>query len=296
VSVEQRLEEIIRSAYPSLKPAEKAVADYFLARPTEIPFESNGTIAARVGVSEMSVIRFIRSLGFKSLRDLKEKLRERFADGPWDLDDVMERFHVHPAGMDHLQRSLELQLNAIVRAYQLTVTDQWNDIVALLAHSQNIFVTGFQTSKGHALDFVSRLAYARTGAIFVEGTTGTFSEILESDASTSVLMIVDTYRYARRSFLLANAARTAGIPLIIVTDKYAEWGQQLTPFVLAGYTQVSTFFDSGAAIETLLGLLIDSVAVKLGAKAEEQYARMARHRDYFQEFQDVLPSRNKSEK
>ncbi|MDY0870742.1 ATP-binding cassette domain-containing protein [Dongia rigui] len=253
-------------------------------RPHAIAFETGLSIADRVGVSEMSVIRFIRSLGYRNLRDLKNATRGKISGDHPDVDNAMERFQVHHDG---LAESLKLELKAVVKAYELTGTKEWAGAVDLLATRRTVFVCGFQASKGLALDFANRLKYARPGVHFAEGTAGTFSEVLQAPAKESCLVLFDTIAYARKSMMLARKAQEKKLPIVIVTDMFSHWAHDFTDLVLEGHTYVKTFWDSSASISVIVNLLINSVATKLGRKAEDNFREMVEYGDYFEEFEKV---------
>lgn len=61
----------IKSALPSLLPAERKVADYVLANSEDVLAQSVGEVAAGAGVSEATVVRFCRTVGFLGFADLK---------------------------------------------------------------------------------------------------------------------------------------------------------------------------------------------------------------------------------
>ncbi|WP_162913228.1 MurR/RpiR family transcriptional regulator [Rhodospirillaceae bacterium SYSU D60014] len=281
------LEETLRKRSHEFTPAERAIAAYLRENFSSIPFETGASIATSAGVSEMSVIRFIRSLGFANLRELKDRLRASYPEEEQIVDDVLDRFQVRHDDVDHLRTSLELELCAVLKAYELVATDRWQKIVDLLTRRRFIHVAGFQATKGTALDFANRLKYARSGVRFAEGSAGTYSEVLESDPKESCLVLVDTVAYARRAPLLARKAKEMGLPVVIVTDRFSHWAYEFTDLVLEGYTHVKTFWDSTASLNVILNLLINSVAARLGAKAEDRFRLLGEFGDYFQEFERV---------
>ncbi len=66
-SAHQRIEQL----YPRLSRSEKRVADHVLAAADQVVYESISQCAEASGVSEPTVIRFSRSLGFGGYQDLK---------------------------------------------------------------------------------------------------------------------------------------------------------------------------------------------------------------------------------
>jgi DNA-binding MurR/RpiR family transcriptional regulator len=269
------LEAILRARMEELSPSEQSVAGYMLDNVQMLPFETGASIAQAAGVSEMTVSRFVRGLGFDNLRDLKSRLRVSMTEKESDVDDYMARFQTRDDHSAALQESLKLDLEAVVKAYALTASDLWDEAAAALAGARTVYVVGFQASKGLALDFASRLLWARPNVVFVENTSGTFGEIVLADPRDSLVVLVDTAAYAARGVKLAGRLKELDMPLIIVTDKFSHWAFSYTRFVFEAHTHVRTFWDSTAGISVVLNLLIDSVATRLGPKAGENFARMS---------------------
>jgi DNA-binding MurR/RpiR family transcriptional regulator len=269
------LEGILRARMEDLSPSEQSVAGYMLDNAQMLPFETGTSIAQAVGVSEMTVSRFVRGLGFDNLRDLKNRLRVSIAEKESDVDDYMARFQTRDDHSAVLQESLRLDIEAVVKAYALAKSDLWGEAATALAGAGTVYVVGFQASKGLALDFASRLLWARPNVIFVENSSGTFGEIITADPRDSLVVLVDTAAYAVRGVKLAGKLKELDMPLIIVTDKFSHWAFSYTRFVFEAHTHVRTFWDSTAGISVVLNLMIDTVATRLGPKARENFSKMS---------------------
>jgi DNA-binding MurR/RpiR family transcriptional regulator len=269
------LEGILRARMEDLSPSEQSVAGYMLDNAQMLPFETGTSIAQAVGVSEMTVSRFVRGLGFDNLRDLKNRLRISIAEKESDVDDYMARFQTRDDHSAVLQESLRLDIEAVVKAYALAKSDLWGEAATALAGAGTVYVVGFQASKGLALDFASRLLWARPNVIFVENSSGTFGEIITADPRDSLVVLVDTAAYAVRGVKLAGKLKELDMPLIIVTDKFSHWAFSYTRFVFEAHTHVRTFWDSTAGISVVLNLMIDTVATRLGPKARENFSKMS---------------------
>jgi len=278
------LEAILRARMSDFSPSEQSLAAYMLDNIQTLPFETGSSIAQAVGVSEMTVSRFVRALGFENLRDLKNRLRITVAEKDSDIDDYMARFQMRDGRQQVLQESLRLELDAIVKAYALTTTEIWDEAAGILAKMRTIYVVGFQASTGLAMDFASRLLWARPNVIFVDNASGTFGEIITADPKHSLVVMVDTASYAARGIKLAEKLKSMEMPLIIVTDKFSHWAFAYTRFVFEAHTHVKTFWDSTASLSAVLNLMIDAVATKLGPKAKRNFAMMSDMGSLFGEF------------
>lgn len=278
------IDAILRARMPDFSPSEQSLASYILDNVQILPFETGSSIAQAVGVSEMTVTRFVRGLGFENLRDLKKRLRVAVAEKDSEVDDYMARFQMREGRQQVLQESLRLELDAIVKAYALTTTGVWDEAASLLVKARTIYVVGFQASKGLAMDFASRLLWARSNVIFIDNASGTFGEIINADPKQSAVVLVDTASYATRGIKLAEMLKSMEMPLVIVTDKFSHWAFAYTRFVFEAHTHVKTFWDSTASLSVVLNLLIDAVATKLGPKAKRNFAMMSDMGSLFGEF------------
>lgn len=264
------LDARLRAGWLRFARAEQAIARYLLDNMDEVPFETGAVIASAAGVSEASVARFVRRLGFSDLKELKRDLRHSNRIRGARLDNAEARFRIGGAEQERLARSLRMEQEAMAAAYELAHGKVWDRMVTLLTEADQVNCVGFQAVKGLALDFSTRLRWVRGGVRFAEGIGGTYSEILTEDPRRSCVVMVDTAEYAAMTFALAAEIKRRGIPLIVVTDRYSHWAQDFTDLALEVSTRVDLYWDSTSAISAVLTLLTHVVAEKLGKKAEKR--------------------------
>ncbi|TDK41377.1 MurR/RpiR family transcriptional regulator [Antarcticimicrobium luteum] len=278
--------DTLRKAFPDLTRSEKAVATYLLAHMQQLPFETAASIADSVGVSQMTVSRFLRTLGYKGLSDLKERLRADLAATPLLVSDRLDRIRTDPAADARLARNLERELQATVAVYELRHSPTWHRVARQLCSAEAVFVAGFQTISGIASDFAGRLDYIRPNAVFLQDKSGTFSELFASGGDGKLLILFEMRRYTRLSFQLARAASEAGIALAIICDTHCYWAHDFTEDVLAVNTEAELFWDSQAPFATLNNLLLDDVIAQLGDQVAKRIQHMRRLQDQFEAFVD----------
>ncbi|MFD1696085.1 MurR/RpiR family transcriptional regulator [Roseibium aestuarii] len=253
--------------------AERALAGYMLSSLSRLPFETAASLALSVGVSEPTVGRFCRALGYHSFRHLKESLRDDIGDHPWLIRDRLDEFRQKARESEpQLSRGLELEIAGIVAVYEQARSPQWAEVVARLASVPRIFVAGFQTERGHAQYFANQLTYLRDGVQLVDLSAGNFAEVLLGEGERA-LVLFEARHYARHARLLAEAARAQGVPVTLITDRYCDWGPSLCNEVFAVATQFNQFWDSTAHMGCLGNLLINSVFTALGEGVEERVRR-----------------------
>jgi DNA-binding MurR/RpiR family transcriptional regulator len=275
----------IEARFDALTRSERAIAAYLTANPLSLPFHTAASIAKKVGVSQMTVGRFVRSLGYSSFSQAKEELGRTMVAAPWLIGDRYERF-VAGSGDAALARSLELEVKALMRVHELTKTAAWRETARELATAAEVFVAGFQTVRGAAMDFAARLEYVRRGVRFLDGQNGTYAEAFAPPVLGRTLLILDIRRYSKQARLLAQAAAEHRMPVQIVTDELCHWAREHSERVFHVATDVGLFWDSNASLTSLLNLLIEDVIRQLGGRVGERTERLEALQERFGAFLD----------
>jgi DNA-binding MurR/RpiR family transcriptional regulator len=271
-TVRQRLTDCMTAG----SKADRALASYMLAKLSSIPFETAATLAAKVAVSEPTVGRFCRTIGYKSFKDLKEQLREDIGDRTWLISDRLREFQQRTlAGEDQLAQSLQLEMAGLVAVYELAQTDEWKRTVKRLATSKAVYVAGFQTERGMAQFFANQLQYLRDRVHLMDLAGGNFSELLLADHEEACLVIFEARRYSRMARLLAMEARDTGIPTTLITDAFCDWGRDLVDEILVVPTEFNLFWDSTAQMASLTNLLMNGVFIEIGPSVEERMNKVS---------------------
>ncbi|GGI68396.1 RpiR family transcriptional regulator [Polymorphobacter multimanifer] len=270
-----RVRDRLQAGYEDYTVAERMIAGWLIDNLDRVPFETAASVGARVGVSAMTVGRFLKARGWNGLTALKEELRGD-RDAPWLL--------ARPQSPD---ARLQAELAAIADVYALASTPGWSDVVRLLANAGTVHVAGFQTERGLAAAFADHLSHVRGGVRSHESGAGRFPALLSEAGPEDALVLVDIRRYSRHFRVLGERAVTAGIPLIVVTDPYCPWARDLTPHILAAEVSLGHFWDMNTALASLLNLLVDDVVRAIGA--ERVHERLARVSGHYAEFIGFQP-------
>ncbi|MDD8022547.1 MAG: MurR/RpiR family transcriptional regulator [Paracoccaceae bacterium] len=254
----------------------RAIARFMLARLKDLPFETAATLAEKVQVSEASIGRFCRTLGYANLKDLKEHLKDDIGDQPWLIKDRLDALRATSGQREErLSQGLEAEIAGLVGVYEMARTPDWQRAVQRFARSPRVFVAGFQTERGLALYFASQMQYVRPGVQLIDLTGGNFAEIL-AEPGESCLAIFEARRYSRQALVLAREARARGIAVTIFTDQFCSWGEDFASEQFMVATQFNQFWDSTAHLAVLSNLMINDIFLARGEGAEARLNEVAR--------------------
>lgn len=279
----QGYEDLIRkmeAMLGQLPRQEARVAQYILLNQNGLALENGKTLARKIGVSEVTVGRLLRRLGCDGTKAFKELLRRQYAENSTFLqapEDI-------PKSYEKVLFAETAALNAIFRQ---AGSAQWRQAGHLLGTAQRVFVTGFQSVRGIAEDFVRRLSLARGTVTYFsphDNMLAEWTDAPDQQVGSSCLVLVDVVPYARESAEIVRLAKEQGRHCIVVTDEFCHWAQGLADVVIHAPSRTGLFLESITGIAVALALLVDTVA-ELDPEASQKrllsWKEQARHLKIF---------------
>lgn len=256
-----RFEGQLREAVTDLSNLEAQVAQYMMLNLSDLSFETGASLANKVGVSEVTVSRLLRRLGYEGMRGLKRELQsELSAQAPLNEGAVQQKPVVEPySGV------IELEVKALHGVFQQVATPTWRKLVTTISDAERVYVTGFQTVRGIAEDCARRLALAKSDVRFLSAHDGMLAEWLQTDSNTAgndgdCLIMIDVVPYAREAPIVAEYCEKTGRSIVIVTDELCYWAKNYTDMVVHARSLSGLFLESTVGITAALNLLVHSVA------------------------------------
>jgi DNA-binding MurR/RpiR family transcriptional regulator len=282
--------EPLQAGYDELTKAEKRLATYVLSRPSCLVLETASTIARNVGVSEMTVSRLLRKLGFEGLSGIRHRLKADLygPDGAslWSIDRRYEAFTRRRAARVGLEESLAAELAAIRHTYELTSTKVWSKVVQSVASADQVFISGLHMARGLSLELLSRLEYIRPGVHLADGQNGHYADVLAEPGRRICLLLIDFYRYDKATQRLAREAKRQGVDVVIFTDSFSAWARDITDKVFGLPTSTGLFWHSTAAFSVLLNLLVNDVIERLGDRVEKRIGKVLQAQKLFDQYSE----------
>ncbi|WP_233805665.1 sap1 transcriptional regulator SapR [Paraburkholderia sp. HP33-1] len=291
--------QTVEARFAELTPTSKRVASYMLANLDRLGLETADQIAQQAGTSGISVGRFLRSIGYRNLDDLKRELRGT-QQRPWLITDRLDAFRRsasdstrtgephQPSAADGssprdaaLTQSLELEIGAIQHVYELARSPAFARVAERIANADAVYILGIQSTRGISNAFYSYLEYIRPRVFYSDGMSGSYVDSLNSEFSAPYLIVTDTRAYSTIARRYCQAASRRGLPFALVTDIYCPWAREFEGDLLQVKTDVGQFWDSLAPLTCLFNLLISAVVERRGPVIDE---RVARNRELQSEF------------
>lgn len=264
---------------------DKLIANYLERHLAELPFETARSIAAKVNASPMTVGRYLRRLGFDGLDQLKEELRRGNPNPAWQVKDEVDRLQQDIREGKLLASLIRHQIDNLGKIYELTVAPEWRAVVEALLQAREVYVAAFQNVRGVAQYFASQLSYTRPGVHFVDGLNGTYAELLDGAVDGRLLFLFDVRRFARKARPLAIEARKAKVKVVLLTDEFCPWANEVSDIALIVPGSHGPLWDGAATMTAVMDLILSNVIGLLGNQVTERVELLSRLQDGFGDFE-----------
>jgi DNA-binding MurR/RpiR family transcriptional regulator len=238
-----------------LTPAQRQVARLLLEDPERFMFLSAAEMAAQASVSQPSVSRLARALGYGGYGDLLEAVRLRAQS---DRDDDLA-----PAKGNRHQQAIDDEI-ALLRSLRRRLSDDeaLGRATELINGAGYVVVLGLRISGPLAQTFAYRLGRMRPNVrlIATDGSQAYDDLALIARGETPTLVVFAMPRYPRPLLGLIDFARSHGYRLIVITDTPASPLAGIGEETLIAEINWGLTFGTHTAATVLSAMLAEEVA------------------------------------
>jgi DNA-binding MurR/RpiR family transcriptional regulator len=265
--------------------SDKLIASYLERNLDQLSFETARSIADRVGVSPMTIGRYLRRLGYEGIDPLKDELRR--ANNPaWQIKAQVSDLQEGMREGKLLADLIRNQIDALGHVYEMTKRPEWHKAVATLVEASEVYVTSFQHIRGIAQYFASQLRVTRPNVHYLDGLDGTYAEVLDGATQGRCLFLQDFRRFARKALPLALEARNAGVKVVLLTDEFCPWAEEAADIALIIPGSQGPLWDNAVATTATIDLLISNIVVVLGDQVADRSELVTQMQDRFGDFEN----------
>ena len=254
------MKELLHSAH--LTKTQRIIAEYVLDNASEACFMTSTEIALKLGVSESSVIRFSRTIGFDGFMDFQKALRKDYQDKVLSISS-----------------SITIPSQRIAKQAKLdNSSDYINRHFKNAAHNlEEIFIQNSIETFEKAADLIVAatrgnicladffLLYLKQMVPHVTMTTTTSMSPIDhmcNISQTDCLVLFSFPRYSSQDEVTAEMARDAGASIIVITDKPSSLLAQYADILLTVPVDSNTFFNSMIGPQFVTESLLEIISHK----------------------------------
>ena len=249
--------QILSENYKNLTKSEKQIADYLRKNQDESAFLSAGELADRLDLSEATLVRFARSLGFDSYPAMREVLQENFRRRVTHSARLRSRLDDLREAGDIFERLVVSEMDYMTHSLESVDRDALQQAVRLMEERKRIYIFGLGPSV--SLVELMRIRLERFGhQVVTLTTTGReFLEPLLSMTEQDLLFVICFFDVTPALELSLDYARDINCPVIMLTDTLGSIiGDKATVILSAKRGPVSGFHSLVVPMTIINSLLL----------------------------------------
>lgn len=270
------LHKIISTA--KLTKVGKIIGDYILSHTTEACFMTSTQLALELQVSEASIIRFSRAIGFTGYMDFQKYLQKCHLDTITKISSQIilpsERFaetqKPHPGELHYAVEALKIADASLRSVFTLNGNELFDDTIQLILQSQKKYIASSRsnTCLGSRMYFILKQILPDVYATGLN--TGTTIDHMCDISKEDCLIILSFPRYSVIDEVAMQMARDAGAAVILITDSNNQRLPALADKTFRIDIGSNAFFSSHIGINFLIELIGNGISRKIGTALEER--------------------------
>jgi len=274
----QRLEE----AHLSLTRSQQRIASYLLASYDEAAFLPAADLANQLNVSEATLVRFARAIGYDGFRDLRRCLQGLFRAQATPASRLQHKLGELAGSQGHvLAKVLDMEVQYLTEASHSIDQTEFDRAVKILLGGQRIFVFG--SGPSGTLAELAELRFRRLGILTI-AMTESGRHLLEKlqlirpgDA-----VLATGFNYLRPELVsVLECARMTDCRSILLTDTLGPALRSRADVILAARRGPVSTFHSLTVPMSILNALILAVAMARPEESLTALNRLQQYRDAF---------------
>jgi len=268
------LQEIIHEEHDSLAAKGKLLAGFVLSSPDKAVFMTTRQLAAAVGTSEATVIRFVRQLGFKSYALFITALRDLIDRELTLIERGKLRRPVKGGEDNDLNRLIDQDIDNIVSMQKGMDLDRVKKIRRLIKTAPRIYVMGARLSYSSAHYLGWTLSKIRSDITILNGSDRTSMDRLVFAPEGTCVIVVATSRYPNELIRMGKIARRQKFTQILITDSASCPLSQFSDHILVAPQKSIPFLGNPVSIISMIHYLLHSIAGDMGEELKSHQEKL----------------------
>ncbi len=258
------LNKIINKRYSELTSKGKMLAEFVMSNPDKAVFMTTRKLAAAVGTSEATVVRFVRQLNFESYALFIQALR--------DLIDTELTLIERNRLANPVVRSEDAELERItnqdienIRAMSKNIDlAEVKKIRKVLKESEAVYIIGSRLSYAPAYYMGWTMAKIRKNVSIFKGSDRTTIDQLIFAPQKTAVVFVTASRYPNEIIRIGKFAKRHKLKMILLTDSSSCPLIQFSDHVLIAPLKTIPFLGNPASQISLINYLVHTLATDMG--------------------------------
>jgi DNA-binding MurR/RpiR family transcriptional regulator len=263
----------------------RLIGEYILDHETDACFMTSTEIAAVLEVSEASVIRFARALGYSGYMEFQKNLRKSHTERLGRISSAVavpyERLQASMASSDenYIQQFLMNTETNITSVIKNNPQETFDSAIALLLKARRKYIVASRANTGVASYLNLLLRHQLPDVIPTwESSVNVIDHMCDIGPEDCVILF-SFPRYSEMDRQALELAEDAGASIIVITDRPSAPLAAFATVLLTVDVDTNTFFNSYVGVQLVMEILMAGLSRQVGDATAEKLQRIDRYID-----------------
>ena len=265
--METNIAERIKSA--KLTKSQKKIAEYFVKNQDRIGGMSSLDVAREIGVSDASIIRFSRAIGFEGYADLKEHIYNSLVASAHGSLSLSQRFlqnkekyncDVTP---DLFRTIVQQNLDSVFHNNRMEDVEEVADAIL---RANRRYVVGMRGCRGLATKFGRLLSFILPGVQTITDTECTSLFSVQDISEGDVLLMFVFSRFYKSDLDYVRIAKSQGAKVCLVSNDLTGPLNPFADIILIVSTSNMSFYHSTLGADMLGEFILNLISSQVDFK------------------------------
>jgi len=263
----------IHSKYSLLSKGHKRLADFVITDYDKVIFMNINDVSKIVGVSESTVVRFARSLGFSGYPSFQKNLQESVKSKLTTLQrfEHTKEINIEKCALKNIMLKDIENINETLRTLNI---EKIKEISSKIKSANKVYIVGFRSSKVLAEYLAFYLKFIVANIELIPSGANDIYDELSNAAPNDLVIAISFPRYSTTTIDIVNFLKENKVPIVAITDSYDSPIASKSTDILTASFEMNTFVDSLVAPMSLLNALIIEISLNQTDELENKFKQL----------------------
>jgi DNA-binding MurR/RpiR family transcriptional regulator len=245
-----------------LPQAQRRLLEFIMAHEEESVFLRIGDLARRGKVSQATVSRLSRALGFRGFPDFQKELQRLFRNKLTTTSRLQKTVEKVASEKDVLSKVLQTDMENIAGTLQGIPLPEFRRFVQCLASADRIVIVGLRSIHSLAVFMAVALEFLQREVWLVQPGIGDMWDRMAGLKKGDVVLGISFPRYTKETVELLRWAKTRRMKTLAITDSPISPLAQHADHVLTARYQMDSFIESFTAPLSLINAIVTALGIQ----------------------------------
>jgi len=255
------IDNLFKDKFPILTRSQRKLLEYILSHDYESIFLNVTDLGKKVCVSEATVVRLSKALGFKGFTEFQKEMRLVFKNKLTTTSRLERTVKKVSNEEDALIKVLQTDIDNIRETLEQISIEEFQQFVRSIDSAKRVIIVGLRSINSLAVFFGIALEFLQKNVWVIQPGIGDMWDRLVGLRKGDLVIGMSFPRYTKQTVEVMQFAKKKGIKTMAITDSLISPLAQCADHVLTAHYKLDSFIESFTAPFSVINAVVTALGV-----------------------------------